>query len=182
MKKADGFLSVRTMTWEDFFWVWSLARDPVTREGSLDRHVPGFFDHFRWFRRWVSKGRSSEVSSTGAHSLRDNRRRAMVLVMAFPGEGGLNMVNVGLYRIGPSMEGGCECGVAIVPEWRGHGLATEALEMMLPWSYSNGGRPVWARIRLDNIASRKSFERAGFRRVVQPPPSFRREGVGVWSV
>jgi RimJ/RimL family protein N-acetyltransferase len=63
-------------------------------------------------------------------------------------------------------DGGCvEIGYGLVPSARGHGYVAEAVVALLAMAADNGLSKVIADTALDNIASRRSLIRAGFRLV-----------------
>ncbi|MFB9235533.1 GNAT family N-acetyltransferase [Plantactinospora siamensis] len=63
-------------------------------------------------------------------------------------------------------DGGCvEVGYGLSPSARGHGYAAEALAALLTLAAAHGLARVVADTTADNVASRRTLERAGFRRV-----------------
>lgn len=68
---------------------------------------------------------------------------------------------------GPPSEGAVEVGYGLVPSARGNGYATEALQAILDLSATLHVRTVRADTDLDNIASQRVLEKAGFARTGQ---------------
>ena len=67
---------------------------------------------------------------------------------------------------GPPDNGVVEVGYGLAPSARGHGYATEALSALTTAAASQGVARVRADTAPDNVASRRTLERAGFVRVV----------------
>ena len=66
----------------------------------------------------------------------------------------------------PDPEGAIELGYGVAPEWRGHGLATEAVVGLLEFAWSQPEvKKVLAATDLTNAASARVLEKAGLRRV-----------------
>ncbi|WBB72695.1 GNAT family N-acetyltransferase [Micromonospora sp. WMMD1128] len=55
-------------------------------------------------------------------------------------------------------------GFSLLPETRGRGLATRAVRLVAGWAFGVGVARLWAGTRLENVASQRVLERAGFRR------------------
>jgi RimJ/RimL family protein N-acetyltransferase len=68
---------------------------------------------------------------------------------------------------GPPLDGAVEVFYELVPEARGRGLATEAVQALCDWAQANGATRVIAKIEPDNIFSRRVLERCGFQRTEQ---------------
>lgn len=66
---------------------------------------------------------------------------------------------------GPPHEGSVEVGYGLAPSARGHGYAAEALTALLGVAAAHGLARVVADTTVDNIASQRTLERAGFHRV-----------------
>ncbi len=65
---------------------------------------------------------------------------------------------------GPDAHGTVEIGYSIVPAYRGHGLATEAVRALTVWAFEQPGvRRVVAGCAPENSASIRVLEKAGFR-------------------
>lgn len=69
--------------------------------------------------------------------------------------------------------------LALAPAWRGHGLAVPFLRALLREANTYRIEAVYALIDPDNVASLKTFTRAGFRQVQIPWPAAR-EDLTVW--
>jgi [ribosomal protein S5]-alanine N-acetyltransferase len=85
-------------------------------------------------------------------------RGPFVLGVCLPGNGEL-VGHVGLSPLGVDVE----VGYAIGERWQGQGLATEAVRTMARWGLQHFGlSEVLAVVAVDNLASRRVLEKAGF--------------------
>jgi RimJ/RimL family protein N-acetyltransferase len=64
----------------------------------------------------------------------------------------------------PDEEGAVEIGYGLAPTARGHGLATEAVRVVLRHAFGHGVRTVIALTTADNLPSHRVLERCGFAR------------------
>lgn len=55
-------------------------------------------------------------------------------------------------------------GYSLLPEARGRGLATRAVELLAGWAFEVGLARLWAGTRPENVASQRVLEKVGFRR------------------
>jgi [ribosomal protein S18]-alanine N-acetyltransferase len=55
--------------------------------------------------------------------------------------------------------------IAILPDWRGRGLASALLSAVLAWCAAAGARRATLEVRASNGAARRLYERFGFRQV-----------------
>ena len=62
----------------------------------------------------------------------------------------------------PDEDGTVEVGYGLVPAARGDGLATEALSAASVTAFASGARAIVADTTLDNVASQRVLEKAGF--------------------
>ena len=91
----------------------------------------------------------------------DPRSRPYVLGIEH-GETGLLIGHVGL----SAARGSVEIGYAIAQPYQGTGLATEAVRAMSEWGLATLGLPeVLGIVAVDNLASRRVLEKAGFVRI-----------------
>ncbi len=65
---------------------------------------------------------------------------------------------------GLTHEGGGVFGYWVAPWGRGHGYAAEATDALSQWAFAHGVQRVWLLAAVDNVASRRTAERAGFLR------------------
>ncbi len=56
-----------------------------------------------------------------------------------------------------------EIGYAVVPAWRGRGVATQACRSILSYAWAHGAAEVWADAEPANAASRAVLGKNGFR-------------------
>ncbi len=69
---------------------------------------------------------------------------------------------------GPPLDRAVEIFYELVPEARGQGLATEAVQMLCDWAHVNDAARILAKIEPDNICSRRVLERCSFQ---ETPPA-----------
>ncbi|SCL19309.1 GNAT family N-acetyltransferase [Micromonospora inyonensis] len=56
-------------------------------------------------------------------------------------------------------------GASMLPEWRGRGLLTRGVRLMVDWAFDTAGvARLWAGCRPENVAPQRVLEEAGFRR------------------
>lgn len=61
----------------------------------------------------------------------------------------------------------CDISIVVAPEQRGKGIGTAVLEAAGEWAALQGYQQILAKIKVDNKASQKAFEAAGYKRVGQ---------------
>jgi RimJ/RimL family protein N-acetyltransferase len=66
------------------------------------------------------------------------------------------------FKGAPSDDGVVEIGYGLAPSARGRGLAVEAVRALVVHAFDRGASGVLAECDLDNVASRRVLERAGF--------------------
>ncbi|MCC5996356.1 MAG: GNAT family N-acetyltransferase [Oceanicaulis sp.] len=86
-----------------------------------------------------------------------------------PMQGGLDRaVGAGGFYGPPGPDGAIEIGYAMLPSFREQGLATEAVEGLLDWAFSDGRvKSVRARTLAHLAASRRVLEKTGFAETAQ---------------
>ena len=62
----------------------------------------------------------------------------------------------------PAADGSVEIGYAVVPAWRGRGVARAAVRLLLKQAWTLGIAEVWAETDPGNVASRQVLLRCGF--------------------
>lgn len=109
---------------------------------------------------WTTQDARAYVAATAALWLAGSEARLAIVDTAggsYAGSLGLR-VTVPAFRV-------AEVGYGLRPGWRGHGLTARALRLVAGWAFSTAGI---ARLELgtavDNVASQRVAERAGFRR------------------
>lgn len=132
-------LRLRRARWTDRKSIFRWANDPAARAASFhDEAIPRHV-HRRWYH----------ASLLGARLLH---------VVELDSEA------IGVTRL-DSVEGDedtAEVGIVLAPEHRGRGLALPALLALNRVAVNARLRRLIARIRADNLASRRAFEKAGF--------------------
>jgi RimJ/RimL family protein N-acetyltransferase len=137
-----GVLAVRPARAGDAEAVWLWRNDPVTRAVSRDRAEVSWPVHTAWF----------------ADVLADPDRHLLI------GVSGAVPAGVGVVRFDRrSPDGRWEVNVNLAPAARGRRLAVPLLRAAFAWlSAKEQVSEVVARIRVDNAASLRTFERAGY--------------------
>lgn len=133
-------VSLRRLRWRDARFCWQLATDPDVREASLDPSPPTLLGHISWMADWVTP---SQVTDRAAWVMEHEGKRAGLLRVYNDGER-------------------TEVSVAVMPWARGRGLATTSVHGAAVAAMAVWRMPVLARVREDNAASGKLFERLGF--------------------
>ncbi|MFD0746118.1 GNAT family N-acetyltransferase [Phytohabitans flavus] len=144
----DGKVSLRAFLEEDLQFLDRLCTDP---EAVGEFEWIGFIDPHIRRRRWEKDGyvgpdltalavAAADGSAAGVVSYRSTRRSGPI--------------------------GGCfEIGIALLPEYRGHGLGTAAQRLLVDYlfDYTTANR-LEALTDEENFAEQRSLERVGFQR------------------
>lgn len=130
---------VRPLTIWDAAFAWRVAAEPSVRAVSFDHEPPTIRKHVGWMWRNLS----------GNHGCDEG-----VVILC----GGARC------GIGTLRKRGREwwIGVAVLPLWRGQGIATDAIIRMTSACIRRTGKPVYAAIQFGNIASVNLFHRCGY--------------------
>lgn len=129
-------MNLRPATMDDARFLYDLRREPGYASQCFGPPPASFDAHKAWLRDWL---------------------------YMFPGLRPLLIVEedgraVGMVRLSPARP--AEVSIALVPEARGKGLCPQVLRAVA------AGHPhLCARVKPDNEASLRAFEKAGFRRV-----------------
>ncbi len=134
-------LRLRAATLSDARFLFRLRNDPVTRAASFRSDEIRFADHVDWLTA----------------RLRDPRRTTRLFVVLLGDDA------VGQVRFDHE-DRHDEISVALVAGARGKGLGTSLLTRASEAALRRGVPRVLARVKPDNEASIRAFERAGFRR------------------
>ena len=130
---------LREATLEDSERVWRWRNDAETRRGSFDERDIPFDEHREWFEATIQR-----------------RDRRMYVVLAGGAEAGVVRLDFEGSRAIVSIN--------IAPEWRGKGIGKAALGALAERAFAGLGLgQLVARVKADNLGSRKAFEDAGFR-------------------
>jgi RimJ/RimL family protein N-acetyltransferase len=127
--------------------VFGWANDPDTRAMSFSRATIAHAEHVAWFTA----------------SLESTRRR---LFIAEDEQGPLALVRVSVYDRRPDT---AEIGINLAPERRGQRLSSVVLERASSEARGRGLQRLVARIRRENTASQRAFQRAGYELVGEEP-------------
>lgn len=136
-----GIIGVRPATAEDCDLLWRWVNEPAVRAASFNQHPIPWTDHVRWF--------NSRLASPDT---------AIYIVLDEQG------TPIGQVRFEIGDEGTAQVGVSIAGERRGRGFGAAALQSGIRAFAMRSSVAVEARIRPDNEASLRAFERAGFER------------------
>ncbi len=123
----------------DVMTVYDWANDPVTRSQSFNTEVIAFEDHITWFE----------------NKLKDNNHQILIFSDDIGHSKG--MVRFDQHRDHSVI------GINVAPDERGKGYATPMLSLAIEAYSIEGLMPIYAYIKEANIASVKSFSRAGFK-------------------
>lgn len=118
-------------------WNWNFA--PEVRARSLRTRAVSFADHVRWFERRLA-----------------DPHEPIWVIETLVGP-------VGVIRLDTIGGGLARISVALAATSRGHGIGRHAISAVC----QHWGRPIFAEILSDNLASRACFEACGFRSVVE---------------
>lgn len=132
----------RAVTWDDRHLLLAWRNDPVTRSFSFSSHVVSLPDHESWL----------------AESLR-NTRRKLVLIER-------ERTPVGLLRFDWTNDDDIELSIHVAPNARQQGVGWSALTdaKWLVKAWWSGAKTLYAKVRPENHASLRTFEKADFTR------------------
>jgi len=116
--------------------IFNWSNDPLVRGMSFDRRQISWRDHIEWF----------------SQKLKDEN--AMILIFQ------KDNVDVGVVRI--ELKEKAVIGISIASEFRGKKFASEMLLKGCEAFWKKDKIPIFAYIKKDNVASIKSFQKAGF--------------------
>ncbi len=131
-------ISIREANSSDLEITFQWANNSETRKNSFYSSSISFVEHSEWF--WEKL--KSDQSKLYIVSLRN--------------------VKIGLVRFEFNME--TTIGIVIAPEFRGKGLASVIIDLACAtlWKTNTNSMPVRAYIKEENVASIRSFLKAGF--------------------
>jgi RimJ/RimL family protein N-acetyltransferase len=138
----DGEVSLRPLGLSDVDDLLALLNLPDVRARSLSRHERS--------RTEVERRCAAAASEWLAGE------RADLTIWA----GGEFAGDIGLYN--EAFSGQAMVGYSLDPRFRGRGVATRAVRLLVAWAFTAGVRRLAAGTALDNLASQRVLERAGF--------------------
>lgn len=145
---TDGTVTLRRVAPGDEEPLLDERTDPQARRWAVSGRV------------WTSRDASAYVAATASLWLAGAEARFAVVDVASGGYAG----SLGLRVTAPALRV-AEVGYGIHPAWRGRGYTVRALRLVAEWAFSTAGL---IRLELgtavDNVASQRVAERAGFRR------------------
>jgi UDP-2,4-diacetamido-2,4,6-trideoxy-beta-L-altropyranose hydrolase len=133
----EGVISIRKAKFEDvdILYIWS--NDALVRKQSFISDKIPYDSHCEWFKsKLVSKN-------------------TIIFIVEF------NQDSVGVVRF-ESNDKNTTVGISIDEKYRGKGFSKKMLNIGVKAYFKENDLPVLASIKKDNIASIKSFEKAGF--------------------
>jgi UDP-2,4-diacetamido-2,4,6-trideoxy-beta-L-altropyranose hydrolase len=136
---VDG-VRVRNATWSDARLLWVWANDPATRAASLHSEPIPYPEHEAWLRSRLAD------------------RSCLLLI----GENGTGLI--GQVRFDARVDG-VEVSISVAPEHRGAVGGLLLASAIRRFSARSPQADLLARVKVDNGASRRVFEQAGFRLV-----------------
>lgn len=141
--EAMDALHVRAAGQRDSAILFAWRNDPSTRSASLNTAEISWNDHNEWF--------TASLVATNRHIL--------IIEKVSPG----SVVSLGMCRFDVNLES-VEISINLDPVMRGKGLALGVLRSAINhfWNTDPGNADITARVRRENIASCRLFERAGF--------------------
>lgn len=125
----------------DRFWEW--RNDPDVRRYSFHPEPIPLSIHERWF----------------AQSLQSPHRQLYVIEV--------DSAPAGSLRFDAKGAGEAEISIVISPAFRGRGVGAEVLKQAQKLAVTLGYQRLLARVKIENIASNRAFEKAGFRLIDQ---------------
>ena len=156
MSGSASEVHLRPATVEDVDRTFEWANDPVTRAASFDSAEIPYDGHRAWFTsRLADPARYFYIGVAGEEA-------------------------VGLLRLEPSdRPGWALISINVAPAARGKGRGTALLRAATAQAWDLGLTGIIAFIRMDNLASVRAFERAGYVRIssldVDTDPAWRYE-------
>jgi RimJ/RimL family protein N-acetyltransferase len=135
----DTSLRVRRATADDCRLLWEWANDPGVREAAFNSDTISWARHVEWFEaRLRSPDTVIYVMETGERA------------------------PVGQVRFDWRAADAVEIDISVAAQWRGHGLGAEGLRLACDAFHRGARATIVARIRTENRASVRTFEKAGF--------------------
>ena len=129
-------IRLRPVDWGDQDRLLAWANDPTTRANSLSTHRIGDAEHDAWLR-----GRLADDQTE--------------MFIGEDGRGAVGHIRFDLAAV-------AEVSIVVAPEHRGGTGSSLLGAAVTRWRADHGDAPLRARVRTGNLASRRSFERAGF--------------------
>jgi len=130
-------LRLRRVAENDCGLLFAWVNDRETRNKSFCIENIAYEEHVEWFQR-----KMREASCQMFILMRDEKEAGQIRI-DWQGNAG-------------------EISYSIAPEYRGMGLGSEILRLAEPYA---GGKILWGRVRGDNAASAKCFEKNGYVKV-----------------
>lgn len=132
-----SIISLKKAELSDSKYFFDLANDPVVRSNSFNSLEIKWENHQKWFETQIQ-----------------SKNTLLWIALLFGHE------KIGVVRIN-KIDGKWIIGISLAKEARGKGYATEILKEAVKIS-KNNIKELYAYIKLDNIASLKTFTKAGF--------------------
>jgi len=131
-------LKIREVTENDMRLIFNWSNDPLVRAQSFYSNTIEFENHKNWFKEKLQNDKS------------------LLLINNFDGN------NIGLVRFELENDK-CTVGILIDEKFRGKGLSSLMLINSSAYYFKRFSMPIFAYIKESNIASIRSFEKAGYK-------------------
>lgn len=126
---------------KDLMDVFNLSNDPIARQNSINTSIIDIKDHIDWFTNKLCNNNSC------FYIIEDNNNQFM-----------------GFVRFDKTQE--CLISINLLPNIRGKGIGSEIIESAsLKFIHENKEPKIFAIIKHSNIASLKSFIKAGYKEI-----------------
>jgi RimJ/RimL family protein N-acetyltransferase len=146
--QRSGILQLRGVRDDDRRLIWEWANDPGVRSASFSSEPISWETHVGWFNAKLAEGHGTPPKSR--------------MFIAEDEEG----LAIGQIRFDRRPDEGWDVGVSLSRDSRGRGLASELIDSgVKELIKGRGSCSIHAYVKLDNVSSVKSFERAGFDRI-----------------
>jgi len=131
-------LELRPVKREDLKKILGWRNDPEVRTNSITQHIISLDEHTRYWNRFLSNGKN------------------LAYIVVKGGE------DIGVLKLEYHDEKTSEVHIILSKDYRGRGIGEAVLAMAKEMALKNGIKKLIARIKPDNIASVKAFEKCGF--------------------
>ncbi len=136
--KLNKEINIKKIDKNDALFLYQLANDKIARENSFQSKEITFEEHKKWFQKKLND------TETYYYICQLNKQKA------------------GLIRFDIDEDDNAIIGINIDSSFRGKKVAVSYLKLACNFFLNENSNPIFAYIKKTNIASVKSFERAGF--------------------
>lgn len=132
-------LKLRPIKSEDLKKVFEWRNDPEVRKNSLTQHIISMNEHNQYWNRFLS----------------NEKNLAYIIVKD-------NSTDIGVLKLKYQDTGTSEVDIILSKDYRGKGTGKQVLDAAKEKAFKKGIKKLTAKIKHDNIASIKTFEKCGF--------------------